>query len=295
MKTRGGAIGFTFEQVSVTNAMIDQAIRQYGADFVMPLDADEYPCLVGSQVEGGTRKRFLDRLLPARSKASQGPRSGSVRSCLEELAPDCCYCAYWMPFAPPRQKLDNTRFAPLSFTRRKKQTLSQWPKMLLPAKIWLENELQVTKGSHGLVSPSGNALPQVVCLSPKLVYAHYMFRGTDHFLAKTSLGWLANYTQDNWQRGMSEHYLIACEEILRKNGNLDRDFLEWFALSCGGMTGESREETLRSIEDIDPTELFPDIPLRYTARFSVGKGPFVLLLEQSMALADRYRKQRGLS
>ena len=52
------SMGVEYKQAEVTNAMVEAAFNQYGADSVMPLDADEFPYLT----EPGSLRDFMSSL-----------------------------------------------------------------------------------------------------------------------------------------------------------------------------------------------------------------------------------------
>ncbi len=229
-----------YAQAQITNEMIKCAFTENNADLVLPLDADEFPYL--------NPKRKIKHFLKA-------------------LDLGTCYSTLWMPFTPLRinEKIDSTRLFPLSFNRKKKTPLRQWPKMILSGKIYKEDPIMVTKGNHSIVRPSGKSLPKIIDLTPKMYYAHYMYQNYDHFIRKVTANWAACKAAPDWQLGIGDHYRLACEKI--QQGSLTEKDLDYYALSVSGMTGESMEQVMDSIEEINPYTLFDKIKLRYTYNF----------------------------
>ena len=167
----------------------------------------------------------------------------------------------------------------------------QWPKVIISARVYRENGLSVIMGNHGLCCPSTGDMYRAITLSPELYYAHYMYRGSDHLKAKVTAGWLACRTMEGWQPGMSDHYRRACN-IICKNTLITRNLVDWFALSCSGMTGESMQDIRESIEEVDPERFFPQIQLKYTMRYAIHKDAFVLLTEQAIAFSEQYEQKQ---
>lgn len=257
------SVGIERNQEVFTNAMVEAAFRQYGADLVIALDTDEYPYL---------------------------PQGGSVRDFLCGLSQETCYKAYWMPFAPPEtDQLDPSVFAPLGFTRKKCVPMKDWEKTIITRECYEQYRPMLSAGNHTFLGSGTDPLPPREDLSPRLFYAHYSCRGKSHYLLKNLRGWLSIYSQSTWQPGHSLHYQLACEDILRANGNVAPEILDWYALSTNGMTGESVEEIQNCMETIDPGSLFPEIPIRYTPKHIVNKDPIILIFESAMMITEQYR------
>ena len=256
-------VGQEYRQAEVTNAMLQTAFDKRGADLVLPLDADEFPYL-------------------------EGDGSETLRAYLASLDQDNCYSAFWTPFAPPEDdRIDFSRLVPLSFHRKRKKPLRRWAKCILTGKTYRQDPICVTMGNHEIFRPSGNPVPPVIGLAPALYYAHYMYRSLAHFRYKVANGWIASYARLDWTPGASEHYRIACEQIM--TGQVSREDVDWFALSVSGKTGESRDEILSCVETVDPADFFPELPLRYTERYSQHTDEFALLLRTVLAFTEQYR------
>ena len=257
-------IGIERNQEIFTNAMTEAAFRQYGADLVLPLDTDEYPYL---------------------------PQGGSLQEFLRALPQDSCYKAYWMPFAPPLDnRIDHSVFAPLAFTRKKRMPMPRWEKTIITRTCYNQYHPMLTAGNHDFVNNGRDSLPPREDLTPRLFYAHYACRGKEHYIVKNLHGWLTIYSQLAWTPGHSLQYQLACEQILKENGNVSQEVLDWYALSSNGMTGESVEDIQNSIETVNPREMFPEIAIQYTPQYIVKKKTVISLYEAAIQITEQYRE-----
>lgn len=257
------AIGVEHKQAAVTNAMVDAAFNQYGADLVIPLDADEFPYL---------------------------PEGGSLREFFCSLMQNSCYTAFWMPFAPPvNGQIDHSAFVPLSFTRKKCSPMTRWGKSIITRECYYRDNPLLSPGNHVLVGKENGVMLPVIDLTPKLYYAHYVCRGETHYTIKNLRGWLAIYTDIDWQPGIALQYQLACEQLVASNGDVSSEILDWYSLSINGMTGESVEDIQNNIETIDPHNIYPDILIQYTHKHIKNKKPIIILFESAMQLAEQYK------
>ena len=257
------SIGIEKQQALVTNAMTEAAFLKYKADFVIPLDADEYPCL------------------------TQG---GSLREFFCALPQNSCYMAYWIPFAPPENdRINSDTFAPLAFNRKKRTPMPEWEKTIITRECYEQYRPLLTKGNHRFRDNGKTSLPPRENLTPKLYYAHYPCRGKTHYIIKNLHGWIANYSDITWTPGTSLQYQLASQQIVKENGAISQDILDWYALSSNGMTGESIEDIKNCLEIIDPKTLFPEILIKYTPKYIINKEPIISLFESAMRITEQYR------
>ncbi len=258
-------VSFEWQQKEITNAMIREAFLVHRADMVLPLDADEFPYVSN--------------------------RGTSVRDLLSSLNLHSCYRVSSVPYALPQENggLDTSRLLPLSFRFRKRPLFLQTPKCILTRSPYLEDTIDVTMGNHDLFRLSGKDLPPIVDLSPSLYYTHYPYQSISQFKAKNAVGWLASYCNPDWAPGVSYHLEHSAEQMI-SGEPVTADRVNWNIFTSFGKTGESMSEI--QLEEIDPSGYFPDIPLRYTERFSRKKDAFTLLLEQSLSVAEAYKKQQ---
>ncbi len=219
-------IGIEYAQAEITNSMIREAVTEYNADLVMPLDADEFPYLPGRPEK-------------------------TIRDFLCSLDLNACYRTFWMPFASAEGNIEKSRFAPMAFTCKRRNPFKCFPKCIISGNNFREDPIYVTIGNHTLFCPSGNKVAPIIDLCPTLVYAHYMFHDVDHYKYKVATGWLASYIRTDWKQGESGHYFRALPKLVK--GEIDKAFVDWAALTCQGMIDENKET---EIETIKPEDVF---------------------------------------
>ena len=259
-------MGLEKQQDKVINAMLKDAFEERGADLVLPLDADEFPYL---EINTGE----------------------TVREYLSSLDQNLCYSVFWTIFAPPEDDhIDYSRLVPLSYRLKRKTPIRRWQKCIVTGKAYRQDPICVTMGNHEIFRPSGKPVPPVIQLEATLYYAHYKYRSLAHFRYKVANGWIASHSRRDWAPGESEHYHLACEQIMA--GQVSREDLEWFTLSESGRTGESKDEIHSCKETIDPLDFFPNLPLRYTERYAHNVGEFALFLRIALDLTEQYRDTR---
>lgn len=260
-------VGVEFLQEKITNCMIQRAFQLYNADLVFPLDADEFPYLIGH-------------------------RYASIRDFLSSLNQDCCYYTYWVPFTCSEKVDNNTfQFVPLSYREKRTDPITMFRKYLISGKNYRSDPISISKGSHNIYRLSGNSTPQTLDISAELCYAHYMFRNLSQLRIKAAAGWIANYSDINWN-GDSGHYRNLVNMIIY--GKERQETVRWANLTCCGLTGENIDEV--RTECIDPQEMFEPVPtLHYSGQYVKKKDEFVELLETSLALVEQYRDLRQKS
>ncbi len=206
------SVDASYMQAEITNKMIETAFLQYHADFVIPLDADEFPILSGQTHQ-------------------------TLREFIMSLDQNRVYYTFWLLFGlPENDVIDPSVLAPLSFHEKRRDPLRRFPKYLIPRGVYSEDPVFVTIGNHSVYRPSGNN-PARVDLSRYMLYAHYMFRSISHYKVKCAVGWIVNYVKDTHRPGEAEHYRRAVEQILA--GELSSETVNFAALTVQGMTMEN--------------------------------------------------------
>lgn len=259
----GGKPTLAHNQPAVTDKMVKYAIEILHADFVLPLDADEFPII---ESEEGI----------------------SIRDFLNNLPKDRCFQVYWRLYSlPVSGLLDGELFVPLAFNRRRNDIVWRWPKSIISAECYRKNPVHVTMGNHNIYYENRDDSLQIDNLTPPLYYAHFSCRGLEHYLSKITSGWLACAIRQGQEPGESMHYRFAYERVIAGEVPDDEE-LEWFSLTGGGLTGETIDDISDKIEIVRPRDCFPDIKLKYTKCCSKNKDKFELLMESSFMLVEEY-------
>jgi len=147
-------------QADITTALIKRAIEHYGADLILPLDADEF-------------------LIPAPGLIL------NVKDKLLALPDDkaCAYCAPWTHFIPTGFKRRND-FLPKYFKTYCDPAGERhfFNKVIIPAHLINGKTFYVSKGNHNLFVEEETAEKELVC---ELMLAHLPYRSAEQLITKT--------------------------------------------------------------------------------------------------------------
>lgn len=173
-------------QSEVVTALVRQAVEE-GADFVLPLDADEFLLPDGNSPQGKSMK----------------DRCRGAFSLLEETK---VYAIPWVRYVPGGGQ---------GFLLSRKAYREKWPekisKALLGAKAVQEAGLSVSQGSHLALLPKKDGERQAIV--PETVtglhIAHFPWRSEGQAAKKAAVGWLGNVakytrytrTAHQWREG----------------------------------------------------------------------------------------------
>lgn len=185
-------------QSEVVTALMYQAVAE-GADFVVPLDADEFLLPDGSRVAGQSMRE-------------------ACRNAFSLLEENKVYAIPWVRYVPRGGQ---------GFLLSRKAYREKWPekisKALLGAQAIQEANLSVSQGSHLALLPAKDGERQAVV--PETIkglhIAHFPWRSEEQAAKKAAVGWLGNVakytrytrTAHQWREGyrklMAGHGLQA--------------------------------------------------------------------------------------
>lgn len=261
-------VGVEYSQAEITNSMLREAFGKYGADFVLPLDADEFPLLTG---EGGV----------------------SLRDRLHSLSPDRCYRVNWLPFAPPAEgEPDGKSFFPLAFTVCRSRHYSLLPKCIVSRRCFDEDGLTLPMGNHALYTAAGGEYGNIADLSPEICYAHYPCLSRESMVIKTVHGWLACLASQEWAPGVAASYKKIYDRVAAGE-QIDNDLAGDFCLRLGEFSGEPGGEPEAFAVEVKPECLFPDIQLRYGSMIKEKQSFLRSLMQGAEELAEQCRISAG--
>lgn len=157
-------------QAEVTNNLLREAIVEHGADYVVPLDADE----------------FLVNITD----------DEPVRDIIRGLDPMGFYLVRWMIFRPKFPDIDQDQYL---LTRPVLKAINYlWGnKSLVGAAGWKRHPYELVEGAHWaereLACGSHNKTFKVkdAGFAGKLTLAHYIWRSEDQYRSKIAVGWLS--------------------------------------------------------------------------------------------------------
>lgn len=154
--------GRAYQQGSVMTRLMRAAAAR-GADYVLPLDADEFI----------------------------GCDAGSVRAMLAQQPPGAALSVPWRTYVPCPDDCSEEPDPVRRITHRLATEVHPMYKVVVPARMAADPELSLNAGSHDLVlNCTGKALRSLRRDHP-LFIAHYPVRSAQQLLAKAVRGWLA--------------------------------------------------------------------------------------------------------
>ncbi len=171
-------------QAEVINCLYHQAVRQYKADLVVPLDADEF-------------------LLPTKPMTD-------VRKILQQLALDQAYCLEWWNYAPYQQSLSAKQFL-LNGTCVRSEKAEQNHKCMVGRLFMEEHHGYIAQGNHFVIQKDTRQI-----LNEEWIYSmrivHFPWRSSAQYASKIGVGWLNNVVKYSADTAYAAHY----ERLFRK-------------------------------------------------------------------------------
>lgn len=152
------------------------AVEQRGADWVAPLDADEF---------------------------IEAPEGTTLREVLQAAGPVLLKLG-WTNFAWRAEDDQNPEPNPVVRLRVRMPVRADMAKVLVPASLLSDPAVAVAQGNHDLVR-EGRKLPAQGLESVRL--CHFPVRSLSQYATKVAIGYLKYATQPHWQRDLGFHYI----------------------------------------------------------------------------------------
>jgi len=188
-----------YGKLQVINAMIKLAIEEHDADWVIPVDADEFLiCADGS----------------------------SPRRQLEELDESIEHQIKWRTYIYEKSPKDGNIFLPYNFKHFRNPKLERLYKTFISKEIFYNYDCTVALGNHSIIF-SGSTRPPID-YPDNLLLAHYPIRNENQLLSKIIIGEL-NYLCVHERRGSGIHWHKIYEQI-KKTGKLEKEQIKSFSL-----------------------------------------------------------------
>lgn len=239
--------------------MMRSAVKDHGADWVVPLDADEFLTSVAGS---------------------------PVREVLGAIAADKPVLAPWKNYIPTSGTSDNGENILEMIDHRLKEEYKQFYKTLAPASL-VRKGATMSQGNHWLLRPGRDKAIKSFETSTTLALAHFPVRSSNQIANKAFAGWLAALSDPHRREDQSTHWRklyhrFACgvdlsEEELRDTA------LEYLA------GDEDRNKSLELVRDPVKPPVGP-ITLAYSSGASLM--PLAVLAAAAENLADEYRLLR---
>jgi glycosyltransferase involved in cell wall biosynthesis len=176
-----------YEQRRYMTKLLHTAVHQFGADWVAPIDADEF-----IEPAGGLT------LADALANAEQMP---------QEIG--------WNNFVWRHDLAERADTHPISYLHLRMPLRRDHTKVLVPASI-VGPGTELAQGNHSVLS-NGVELPSGFL--PTVQLCHFPIRGTEQYASKVAIGYLNYLSMPGWDRNIGFHYIEPFRDLSR---GLDR-------------------------------------------------------------------------
>lgn len=183
-------------QAEVMTKLMEQAFAA-GADFVLPLDADEFLLPDGGQDMDWCREALLSVCRPAD-----------------------IYQLPWVTYQTV-EEYHGQQFTLTMESLRESQP-EELGKLLLGREAWEKTSFRLSQGNHHALLPVESGLQRLKPLPLNGVHlAHFPWRSSNQAASKAAVGWLANVAKYSRQTNLANHWrqgfyrLIAGEKTVR--------------------------------------------------------------------------------
>lgn len=183
-------------QAEVMTKLMAQAFAA-GADFVLPLDADEFLLPDGGQDMAWCREALLLVCRPAD-----------------------IYQLPWVTYQTA-EEYHGQQFI-LAMDSQRESRPEELGKLLLGREAWEKTGFRLSQGNHHALLPGTSGLQRLKPLPLNGVHlAHYFWRSSEQAASKAAVGWIANVAKYSRQTNLANHWrqgfyrLIAGEKMVR--------------------------------------------------------------------------------
>ena len=232
-----------------------KAVKDYGADWVIPLDADEFLAV---------------------------SREGNVREVIEKIPGDKIVKVPWRTYVPlpsDNYQEPNVLKRIQHFRSRENQNLR---KIMIPRSLAMKKNGFVAAGNHGFVRESfGKQKEFPYVHMDQLVLAHFPVRSSQQIMTKAFVGWLACLAKPNKEPTEAFHLKLLYDRF--KNGReISPEELTSMALEYATATNANAltREDIGHKPLVSETE---ELTLRYTDKLMVA--PLLILAQMAEEFA----------
>lgn len=196
-------------QEEVMNTLLGEAVEEFHADIIVPLDADEFPVNTDTQE--------------------------SCRDVFENLDVNGFYPLRWRRYEPLSES-DKDKFLPVRACRRARAD-EDVIKVAVGAGVVRQRPFHLAQGQHFGSWENGNEwVPVPLSETPAVHIAHFHWRSTERYAAKIAVGWLNNVVKYSIDTSVAEEWKRAFDRLVRgesfdEEGRMRAEEAEIFDLS----------------------------------------------------------------
>jgi hypothetical protein len=179
-----------YSQAEITTALMWQAIREYKADLIFPLDADEF-------------------LLP------QEPGT-SCRELLQTLDLNKVYAFPWIRYELLQPEQEQNMFL-LKRNSRREKNAQRLKKIIIGRQVAETFSLTIVQGNHAAVVHTEHGAQELsaACVSG-MHLGHFQWRSREQMISKVTVGWLNNVTRYSIRTSRAFHWKTAFHSLLQQ-------------------------------------------------------------------------------
>lgn len=248
-------------QSSVMTRLMKESVNRWGADWVIPLDADEF-------------------LVPT--------VDGDMRRTLAMADRSCAIRVPWRNYIPHVEDDWSEPMVPRRITRRLQTEIKQRYKVIVPAALAVNPDVVLRQGNHGLIWASTGRRVKEVVESDRLALAHFPVRSAEQITAKAFGGWLSVLAKPDRKEDETSHWKVLFDRF-KRGRNLSRAELTDIAIGYLDAPGENEVRLV-----VDPIPLAENLQLLYSG--DSGCDPSCILAQTAediiSDLVSRCREDR---
>ncbi|SFT57250.1 Glycosyl transferase family 2 [Selenomonas sp. GACV-9] len=182
----------------VMNALLQEAIDDYGADIILPMDADEFLVNTENQL--------------------------SCREILQQLDTKLLYKLEWRSYEPLKQHEDEDKFTLLRPCQRS-HDFAPGQKTIVGAEMAKRPGFRLVQGCHFAFWENNPNHPQIAwTVAPYVHTAHYHWRSDEQYMAKIATSWINNVSKYSVNTPTAS-YLKGFYEKIRQGERIEPDNL----------------------------------------------------------------------
>jgi len=236
--------------------IMKKAVKDYDADWVIPLDADEFLAVSGE---------------------------GRIHEVIEKLPSDKVVKVPWRTYVPlPSDNFEepNVLTRIQHFRSRENQNLR---KIMIPKSLALKKNGLIAAGNHGFVREAFRKQKEFPYVNTdQLVFAHFPVRSSQQIMTKAFVGWLACLAKPNREPTENYHLKLLFDRF-KNGGQIPLEELTSMALEYATASGSAP----LTRNDVGHKPLVPEageLTLRYTDSFTAS--PLAVLAKMAEEFAE---------